>query len=266
MYVQYSLDLQPGSNPYGGVVSSYTIGETAVRSGFTTSALRYYEGVGLVEPAARTSAGYRIYDDNTLARLAFIGRAKQLGCSLREITDLVGIWDGERCDPVQRRFHELITDKLQATRQQIVELSTFTAQLQTAAGQLSSQPVDGPCGDGCACMADTAASSTITALEFDNTSDDAPIACTLEPGAIPERLADWGAILDRALARRPLEDGALRIEFGDEIDVAELAQLVAAEQHCCGFFSFAITVDPRGVGLEVRAPGDAADVVASLFG
>ena len=38
--------------------------------------------------AARTAAGYRIYDERTLDRRAFIARAKQLGCSLEEITGL----------------------------------------------------------------------------------------------------------------------------------------------------------------------------------
>jgi len=35
-------------------MSNYTIGEIADRSGFSTSALRYYEGIGLVEPTTRT--------------------------------------------------------------------------------------------------------------------------------------------------------------------------------------------------------------------
>ena len=62
------LDLRRGLNVYGGGVSNYTIGEVADRSGFSASALRYYEGIGLVEPATRTDAGYRIYDDHTLSR------------------------------------------------------------------------------------------------------------------------------------------------------------------------------------------------------
>jgi DNA-binding transcriptional MerR regulator len=73
--------------------------------------LRYYEDLGLVAPSARTKAGYRVYDDQALTRLAFIARAKQLGCSLDEVTDLLRIWDGEQCGPVQRRFHELVTEK-----------------------------------------------------------------------------------------------------------------------------------------------------------
>jgi DNA-binding transcriptional MerR regulator len=134
-------------------VSSYTIGETAERSGFTASALRYYEGIGLVHPSTRTEAGYRLYDDDTLARLAFIARAKQLGCSLEEITDLVGIWDGERCGPVQKRFHDLVTAKLADAERQIAELVALSDQLRHAATQLAGPAIDGPCSDGCACLA-----------------------------------------------------------------------------------------------------------------
>jgi hypothetical protein len=47
--------------------------------------------------------------------------------------------------------------------------------------------------------------------------------------------------------------------------VGELARLVAAEQHCCAFISFAITVDQRGVALEVRAPDGADRIVTTLF-
>ena len=106
------LDLQPGLKLYAVRVSTYTIGEIAQRSGFSASSLRYYEGIGLVEPACRTDSGYRLYDDHSISRLAFVARAKQLGCSLEEIIDLAGVWDGERCGPVQRRFHELVTSKI----------------------------------------------------------------------------------------------------------------------------------------------------------
>lgn len=134
-------------------MGTYTIGETAERSGFSASALRYYEGIGLVEAPSRTAAGYRLYDDDTLARLSFIARAKQLACSLEDITDLVGIWDGQRCGPVQRRFHDLVTDKLVETQRQIAELTALADQLRHAALQLSGPAVDGPCDANCACSA-----------------------------------------------------------------------------------------------------------------
>jgi DNA-binding transcriptional MerR regulator len=249
-------------------VSNYTIGEVAERSGFSASALRYYEGIGLVEPTTRTGAGYRIYDDQTLARLAFIARAKQLGCSLEEITDLVTIWDGDRCEPVQRRFHELVSDKLRAAKRQVLELDAFASQLKTAAEQLSGQPIDGPCRDDCACVAATpgVAASPSPVILVSKPSVEGPIACTLEPSAMPERLADWSAALSHAQTRVATADGSLRIEFDHDVDLAQLVGLIAAEQHCCAFFSFALTVDQRGRALEVRAPEGAAGIVAELFG
>lgn len=248
-------------------MSTYSIGEVAERSGFTDSALRYYERIGLVAPAARTDAGYRVYDDRTLGRLAFISRAKQLGCSLGEITDLVAIWDGEQCGPVQSRFHRLVTDKIIDAQGQIAELTVLVHQLEDAAGQLAGPATDGPCGDDCACVAGpgTANAEAAEPVRRVEALDAAPVACTLEPGSVPDRLAEWRAILDSAPARTRTEDGALRVELSPDVDVGELAQLVAAEQQCCAFFSFAITVDQQGVALEVRAPDGAEAVGASLF-
>jgi MerR family copper efflux transcriptional regulator len=266
-----ALDLRLDSNPYGCGVRTYTIGEVAERSGFTASSLRYYEGIGLVTPAARSLSGYRLYDERAFARLGFIARAKQLGCSLEEITDLVAIWDGDRCDPVQRRFHELVTTKISDAERQIDELSALTGQLHAAATQLARPASDGPCGEGCACLAaGEAAAQPVAAtarvgVEVDATPAEAPIVCTLADGAVADRLEEWRTMLRDARSRAAF-DGGLRIEFGAGIEVTDLAWLVAAEQRCCAFFDFAITVDARGIGLEVRAPDDAGDVVTTLFG
>ena len=54
--------------------------------------------------------------------------------------------------------------------------------------------------------------------------------------------------------------------FASSVPHAELIRLVAAEQDCCQFFQFAITVDTRGIALEVRAPEDARPIVESMFG
>ena len=134
-------------------MTGYSIGEVAERTGFTASALRYYEGIGLVAPTGRTGGGYRIYDDQAVARLAFIARAKELGCTLDEITELADVWEGERCGPVQRRLHQLVTEKLAATERRIGELTAFTSQLRAAGAQLSQPASDGPCDDECACAA-----------------------------------------------------------------------------------------------------------------
>lgn len=253
-------------------MSSYTIGEAARRSGFSASALRFYEDIRLVVPD-RTNSGYRLYNDNALSRLAFIARAKQLGRTLEEITDLADIWDGQQCAPVQQRFHHLVTAKLRSAEDQVDELNAFIAQLRAAADHLGTEPVDGPCGADCACLTsqdDLTASTEPSMVSFGRkpttkVADGIPIACTLEPAAMPDRLAEWGSILEHATTRTPIDNG-LRVHFDGNVDLAELGRLVGAEQHCCAFFSFAITVDHTGIALVVRAPEPATGIIIELFG
>ena len=61
-----------------------TIGETAARSGVRTSALRYYESLGLIA-SERTAGDQRRYARETLRRIAVIRAAQLLGLTLREI-------------------------------------------------------------------------------------------------------------------------------------------------------------------------------------
>jgi len=55
---RFPLDPEPGFNPYGGRMDGFSISRAAERTGFTPSALRFYEREGLVRPG-RTAAGYR---------------------------------------------------------------------------------------------------------------------------------------------------------------------------------------------------------------
>jgi hypothetical protein len=91
------------------------------------------------------------------------------------------------------------------------------------------------------------------------------IACTLSAGAMKGRLEHWQALLAH-VERREAIDGGLRLSFASSASMEELIRLVTAEQHCCEFFRFAITVDTRGIALEVRAPGEALALVDALFG
>ena len=130
------------------------IKEVADASGFTAATLRYYEQIGLLPEAARTPAGYRIYDQRTLPRLAFIARAKQLGCTLEEITGLTTAWDGGQCGPIQDQLRQLVAGKIAAAQGQIVELMTFTSELQQAAVALERHRPEGACDSECGCVGD----------------------------------------------------------------------------------------------------------------
>jgi DNA-binding transcriptional MerR regulator len=66
------------------------IQEVAAETGLTTRAIRYYEEVGLLEPAARSEGAYRLFDDSDLERLRFIKELRDdAGFSLTQIGQLL---------------------------------------------------------------------------------------------------------------------------------------------------------------------------------
>jgi MerR family transcriptional regulator, copper efflux regulator len=130
----------------------YRIAEVAARTGFSSPTLRYYEDIGLLPPAERNAAGYRLYDERAIERLTFIARAKQLGCTLEEITDLAEAWDSNECAPIKHRLRALVAVKLTETEARIAELTTFAGELRCAAAVLETAPLDGPCDDSCGCV------------------------------------------------------------------------------------------------------------------
>jgi Hg(II)-responsive transcriptional regulator len=68
-----------------------TIGQVAGHAGVSPPTVRYYERRGLVPQPARTAAGYRQDDLDTVRRLRFIKRAQEMGFSLREIHELLDL-------------------------------------------------------------------------------------------------------------------------------------------------------------------------------
>ncbi len=66
-----------------------TIGKLALQADVTTDTVRYYEKEGLLTPASKTEAGYRLYNEDAMRRLRFIRQAQQCGFSLAEIRELL---------------------------------------------------------------------------------------------------------------------------------------------------------------------------------
>lgn len=108
-----------------------TISQVAQQIGIQTSAIRYYEQIGLLPPAQRLS-GQRRYDSTVLYRLAIVQRARQLGFSLPEIRQLFfGFRDVTRASErwqtlSQRKLEELdyLMDGIKAVRRVLKQLMT----------------------------------------------------------------------------------------------------------------------------------------------
>ena len=71
----------------------HNIGEASAATGVSAKMMRQYERDGLIPPAQRTFAGYRLYNDADLHRLRFIKRARNLGFPMKQIEVLLNLWN-----------------------------------------------------------------------------------------------------------------------------------------------------------------------------
>ena len=104
-----------------------TIGEVAWRAGLRTSAIRYYEAVGLL-PAPERAGGQRRYAPDVLTRLAVVRMAQEAGFSLEEIRTLFSGFPEET--PAGERWGELVRRKIPEVDALIARLLTVRAALE----------------------------------------------------------------------------------------------------------------------------------------
>ncbi len=107
------------------------IGEAANASGISAKMIRYYEETGLIQPAPRSDAGYRVYTSQDVHTLRFIRRARDLGFSVEAIGDLLSLWrDRSRQSGTVKR---LALDHVARLRAKIADLESMASTLEMLA-------------------------------------------------------------------------------------------------------------------------------------
>ncbi|HTZ80972.1 MAG TPA: Cu(I)-responsive transcriptional regulator [Stellaceae bacterium] len=104
------------------------IGAVSEATGLPAKTIRYYESIGLVEPAERSSGNYRLYGEREVMTLRFIERARRLGFSLKEVKELIALWrDRERASADVRQLAE---SHLQRIDERLAKLEEMRRTLQ----------------------------------------------------------------------------------------------------------------------------------------
>jgi len=106
-------------------VPNLSIGEVAKRSGVRTSAIRYYEKIGLLPKALRVN-GRRRYDEIALERLAIIRFAKWVGFG---IADMGVLLNGAPGRPQPERWRKLAHEKIADLDRLVAEASAVRQML-----------------------------------------------------------------------------------------------------------------------------------------
>lgn len=110
-------------------MSQLTISEVARQVGLKSSAIRYYEKVGILPSPERTS-GQRRYDRTVLYRLAVVQRARQAGFALDEIRALFfGFQDGTRAEARWRKLADRKLTELDTLAEQITSMQDLLKQM-----------------------------------------------------------------------------------------------------------------------------------------
>ena len=136
------------------------IGELARRTGVDVQTVRYYEREGLLDPAARTDAGYRIYGEAHLERMHFIRHCRSLDMALADVRRLIELARDPKvpCEDVNTLVHAHL-ERIRAKRAALTALESRLEALdaQCVAGHrvadcgILAELIRAAQGEACAC-------------------------------------------------------------------------------------------------------------------
>lgn len=121
----------------------FSIGELSRRTKVKVPTIRYYEEMGLLAEAERTSGNQRRYDNAGLERLSFIRHARELGFSIDAISQLIELH--HHPDQSCKAATDIAQDQLSAVRTKIEQLKALEGELSRIAQSCDGGTVSGEC-------------------------------------------------------------------------------------------------------------------------
>lgn len=114
-------------------LQTYTISDLAKEFDLTTRAMRFYEDMGLLQPARSGPGGRnRVYSARDRTRLKLTLRAKRLGLSLTEAKEIIDMYDSPRdTGPQLRKFLTILAQHRQQLEEQLGELQANLDEVRT---------------------------------------------------------------------------------------------------------------------------------------
>ena len=116
-----------------GVCSLYTIGQLGKRFGIARSTLLYYDAIGLLSPSGRSTANYRLYNDDDAGRLTRIISLRQAGLALEAIKEVLRPDHSTTSAILAQRLQETVAEIARLRQQQQMLISLLGADRQLTA-------------------------------------------------------------------------------------------------------------------------------------
>ena len=106
------------------------VGDLARLCGKSVRAIHLYEELGLLRPHARSKGRYRLFSQDAVVRVRWIGKLQDLGLSLPAIQSVVREWETSSSAPnAMAKMREVYLQKLASTREQIERLKALEGEL-----------------------------------------------------------------------------------------------------------------------------------------
>jgi len=106
------------------------VGDLARLCGKSVRAIHLYEELGLLRPHARSKGRYRLFGQDSVVRVRWIGKLQDLGLSLPTIQNVVREWETSSSAPnAMAKMREVYREKLASTREQILRLQSLEGEL-----------------------------------------------------------------------------------------------------------------------------------------